>query len=175
MIRSTALLLLTLCPLVVPISAAEALKGRVQLGGSIVDSACNMQVGSDRQTIAFKPMALNGLLNSDTSSQQSLTLYISDCIASEKPNDTEASQRFKLTFEGQSHGKYFAIEGVAKGIALQIKDRQGKLVSPGMLLEHNTLSADSLMLNYTLTLIGIGHALEAGDYHATIKLNIQHF
>lgn len=174
MIRSTALLLV-LCPLVVPVNAADALKGRVQLGGSIVDSACTIRVGSDRQTIAFKPMALNGLLNGDTSSQQSLTLYISNCIASQKPYDTDASQRFNLTFEGPSHGKYFAIEGAAKGIALQIKDRQGKLVSPGMLLEHSTLSTDSLMLDYTLTLVGIGHALVAGDYHATLKLNIQHF
>ncbi|HHJ1299318.1 PAP fimbrial minor pilin protein precursor [compost metagenome] len=174
MIRSTVLLL-TLCPLIMPTSAADALEGHVQLGGSIVDSACNMRVGSDRQTIAFKPMTLNGLLNGDTSSQHSLTLYISDCIASEKPNDTDVSQRFKLTFEGQPNGKYFAIEGIAKGIALQIKDRQGKLVSPGMVLEHNELSTDSLMLNYSLTLVGVGHALEAGDYHATIKLNIQHF
>ncbi len=31
------------------------------------------------------------------------------------------------------------------------------------------------MLNYSLTLVGSGHALEAGSYHATIKLSIQHF
>jgi type 1 fimbria pilin len=175
MIRSTTLLLLVLLPLGPPVCAADALKGRVQMAGSIVDSACSIRVGSDRQTVAFKPMALNGLLNGDPSSQQFLTVYVTDCIASEKSNDTDTSQRFRLTFEGQAYGKYFAIEGVAKGIALQIKDHQGKLVSPGMLLEHSPISADQLLLNYSLTLVGSGRVLEAGDYHATLKLNIQHF
>lgn len=44
-----------------------------------------------------------------------------------------------------------------------------------MLLERSALSTDSLMLNYSLTLVGSGHALKVGNYHATIKLGIQHF
>ena len=67
------------------------------------------------------------------------------------------------------------MQGSAHGVALQIKDKEGKSVSPGMLLEHNFASSDLLMLSYSLTLVGTGHALEAGDYHATIKLSIQHF
>lgn len=175
MIRSTALLLLALGPLVVPVCAADALEGRVQMTGSIVDSACTIRVGNDSQTIAFKPLAVDGLLNGNTSSQQSLNIYISDCIVSAKQNNSDPAQRFNLTFEGPPDGKHFGIQGGAKGIALQIKDEQGQLISPGMLLEHSTLSTDSLMLNYSLTLVGSGHALEAGDYHATIKLSIQHF
>lgn len=40
MIRSTALLLVSLCSVGLPICAAGALKRRVQLAGSTVDSAC---------------------------------------------------------------------------------------------------------------------------------------
>jgi type 1 fimbria pilin len=164
-----------------PASATEplpggSLKGRVQITGSIVDSACSIRVGGDSQTIAFKPLTLNGLLSGDTTSQQSLTIYISDCITPDKNNNkTDPSQHFKLTFEGQPYGDNFGIQGGAKGLALQIKDNQGKLISPGMSLKHGALSIDSLMLNYSVTLVGSGHVLEAGDYHATIKLNIQHF
>ncbi|MDD2047812.1 fimbrial protein [Pseudomonas putida] len=181
MIRSTALLLpLLLCALGEPACAAErplttALKGRVQLAGSIVDSACTIRVGNDNQTVTFKPTALNGLVSGDSSAQQSLNIYISDCVGSNALSNSEPSQRFKLVFEGETEGQYFGIKGGAQGIALQIKDEHGKLISPGMLLEHSTLSSDSLMLNYSLTLVGNGHALEAGDYHATIKLSIQHF
>ncbi|MNJ17155.1 fimbrial protein [Pseudomonas sp. JV241A] len=181
MSRSTALLLpLALCTLSVPFCFAEpvvttALKGRVQMTGSIVDSACTIRVGNDSQTIAFKPTALNGLVNGDTSSKQPLNIYINDCIEYRTNDDTEPSQRFKLTFEGASEGKYFSIQGAAQGIALQIKDSQGQLISPGMLLQLNSASADMLTLNYSLSLVGSGHALEAGDYHATIKLSIQHF
>ena len=175
MIRSTALLLLAMSPLSLPACAADALKGRVQLAGSIVDSACTIRVGNDSQMIAFNPLALSGLVSGDISSQQPLTIYISNCITPEKHKNPAPSQRFKLTFEGQPDGKYFGIHGDAKGIVLQIKDQQGKLISPGMSLEQNTPSSDSLMLNYSLTLVGSGHALEAGEYHATIKLSIQHF
>ncbi|MGF6593718.1 fimbrial protein [Pseudomonas sp. 2835] len=183
MIHSTALGLISLIlfGLGEPAQATEplrgdAFKGRVQLAGSIVDTACTIRVGNESQTIAFKPMALNGLVSGNATSQQPLTIYISDCITSGKNhNKTDPSQRFKLTFEGQPYGKYFGIQGGAKGIALQIKDNQGRLISPGMSLEHSALSIDSLMLDYSVTIVGSGHALEAGDYHATIKLNIQHF
>lgn len=179
--RSTALLLpLTLCTLSGPVCFAEplvntALKGRVQISGSIVDSACTIRMGNDSQTIMFKPTALNGLVNGDTSSKQTLNIYINDCVTYRTDDNTEPSQRFKLTFEGESNGKYFSIQGAAQGIALQIKDQEGQLISPGMLLQHSSVSPDMLTLNYSLSLVGSGHALEAGDYHATIKLSIQHF
>jgi type 1 fimbria pilin len=182
MIRSTAVLLIPLALFGIgePTGAAEplpggALKGRVQLLGSIVDSACSIRVGNANQAIDFKPTALSGLVRGATSNQQTLNIYISDCIASNSSADGDPSQRFRLTFESEREGKYFSVQGAARGIALQIKDQQGTLISPGMLLEHNTASADTLMLNYSLTLVGSGHALEAGDYHATIKLSIQHF
>lgn len=182
MIRSTAALLMPLVAIVIvqPTCAAEplrsaALKGRVHVSGSIVDSACSIRVGNDSQTVAFKPTAFSGLVRGDSASQQSLNIYVSDCISSSSRSTSSPSQRFNLTFEGERDGKHFSVQGAAKGIALQIKDEHGKLISPGMLLEHGSLSTDVLMLNYSLTLVGSGHVLEAGDYHATIKLNIQHF
>ncbi|TLG91680.1 hypothetical protein FEM54_12070 [Pseudomonas edaphica] len=182
MIRSAVVLLmpLVLYILVQPVCAIEplansALEGRVQLAGSIVDSACTIRVGNDSQAVDFKPTVLNGLVHGNTSPQQPLNIYISDCVNSNSRSNTTPSQRFKLTFEGQGEGKHFTLQGAAKGVALQIKDEQGTLVSPGMLLEHGSLSADTLMLNYSLTLVGSGQALEAGNFHATIKLSIQHF
>lgn len=182
MIRATAVLLmpLALFALCEPASATEpvptsVLKGHVQLAGSIVDSACSIRVGNASQAIVFKPTALGGLVRGDTSHQQNLSIYISDCIASSSSDNGDSSQRFILTLESEREGKNFSIHGAAQGIALQIKDEQGKLVSPGMLLEHSTPSIDMLMLNYTLSLVGSGHALKAGDYHATIKLRVQHF
>lgn len=180
MTRSVALLVLLFLYAVDEYACADelwstTLKGRVQLAGSIVDSACSIRVGNDRQTIAFKPTALSGLINGDGSSQQPLKIYVSHCTTSDIQGSQPPSQRFKLAFEGETSGKYFGIQGGAQGIALQIKDEHGKLVSPGMLLDQSTPSADTQMLNYSLTLIGSGHALEAGDYHATIKLSIQHF
>jgi len=174
MIRSSAQVL-ALCMLGVPICAADVFKGRVQLTGSIVDSACTIRMGNDSQSIAFNPLALNSLVSGNTAAQQSLNIHISDCLTSTTPQDIAPSQRFRLSFDGQPDGKNFAIQGAAKGIALRIEDEHGKLISPGVSIEHHTGTADSLLLNYSLTLVGSGQALETGDYHATIKLSIQHF
>ncbi|MDH0731321.1 hypothetical protein N5F23_13020 [Pseudomonas sichuanensis] len=174
MTRSSTLVL-ALCTLGIPVCASDVFKGRVQLIGSIVDSACTIRMGNDIQAISFNPLALNNLINGNTSVQQPLNIYISDCITSATPQDIAPSQRFRLTFEGQPEGKNFAIQGAAKGIALRIEDEHGNLISPGVSIEHNTGTADSFLLNYSLTLVGSGHALETGDYHATIKLSIQHF
>ncbi|MEE1869157.1 MULTISPECIES: fimbrial protein [Pseudomonas] len=181
MIRSTALLLpLLLCVFIEPVGAMElpikaALKGRVQLTGSIADSACTIRVGNDNQTIVFNPAALNGLVSGDSSAQQPLNIYISDCIPPDALRGLRVSQRFKISFEGESEGKYFGTQGTAQGIAIQIKDELGKSVSPGMLLNHDMSATDILTLNYSLTLVGSGYALKPGDYTATIKLYIQHF
>ncbi|SFB39451.1 Pilin (type 1 fimbria component protein) [Pseudomonas simiae] len=174
MIRSSALVL-TFCTLGAPVFAADVLKGRVQLTGSIVDSACTIRMGNDNQTVAFNPLSLNSLTSGNSSARQSLNIYISDCVTSATPHDIAPLQHFKLTFEGPSDGKNFAIHGAAKGIALRMEDDHGKLISPGMSIEHSTDNADSLLLNYSLTLVGSGDSLETGDYHATIKLSIQHF
>lgn len=174
MIRSSALVL-TLFSLSIPVCAADLFKGRVQLTGSIVDKPCTIRMGNANQTVAFNPLALNNLVNGSSSAHQSLSIYISDCMTSKTSQDVAPSQRFRLIFEGQPEGKNFAIQGAAKGIALRIEDEHGKLISPGASIEHNTDTSDRLRLNYSLTLVGSGHALETGDYHATIKLSIQHF
>ncbi|MFQ6576448.1 fimbrial protein [Pseudomonas sp. UM16] len=150
-------------------------RGACNWSGALSTARAARRVGNANQAVAFKPTALGGLVRGATSDQQTLNIYISDCIASNSSADGDHSQRFRLTFESEREGKHFSVQGAARGIALQIKDEQGKLISPGMLLEHSTPSADMLMLNYSLTLVGSGHALEAGGYHATIKLSIQHF
>lgn len=153
----------------------NSLKTYVQLTGSINDSACNISLGADDQTIAFKPAELNGFVRGNPVSHKSLSIYISDCVGSSLRLSPTPLQRFNLSFEGEAEGRNFKVYGQAQGITLQIKDERGNFVSPGMLLEYGSLSGDRLMLSYSLSLIGSGYLLEAGDFHTTIKLSIQHF
>lgn len=85
------------------------------------------------------------------------------------------SQRFSMTFEGQSEGNDFSAQGNAQGVVLQIKDINGKVISLGLLLEQGAVSVSELKLNCLIALVGNGKALKAGSYHVTIKINIQHF
>lgn len=184
MIRSTVLLLLPLllclCLFGASVSAADpmagkALKARVQLSGSIVDTGCAMQVGNEGQTVTFQPAALHGLVRGDASFQQPLNIFLSGCGTLDARGKNPSSRALRLTFEGDNNGQYFSLQGVAKGVALQIKDVRGSLITPGMLLDDSARSVDTLALNYFLELVGTGSSLQAGNYRATIKLSIQHF
>ena len=180
MIRISALLLIPLFLFCKPVCAGDSVgsgqqKGRVQLAGSIVDAACAMRVGNEGQTVTLRPVALHGLVRGDTSFKQPLNIYLSDCVGSNRSSGARASRSLELTFEGENDGKYFGVQGVSQGVALQIKDARGKLITPGMQLEDSSDTADIMALNYFLELVGTGSTLQAGNYHATITLSIQHF
>lgn len=183
MIRSGVLLflplVLLLCLFGTPVGASEplagkALKGRVQMSGSIVDTGCAMRVGNEGQTVTFKPAALHGLVRGDASFQQPFNIFLSGCGTLNTHGDSRSSPDLKLTFVGENNGQYFRLQGIAQGIALQIKNAHGKLITPGMLLDDSTRTGDALTLRYFLELVGTGSSLQAGNYYATITLSIQH-
>lgn len=184
MSRSTVLLLLPLflCSSLLgpPVSAADspssqAQRGRVQMSGSIVETGCAMQVGNEGQTVTFQPAALHGLVRGDASFKQPLNILLSGCGTLNTRGNGSSSRALRLSFEGDGNGQYFGLQGAAEGVALQIKNASGKLITPGMLLDDSALSTDDMALNYFLELVGTGTSLRAGNYHATIKLSIQHF
>lgn len=167
MIRSSALLLIPLFLFGQTIYSAEPVdnrlqKGRVQLFGSIVDTGCAMRVGNEGQTVTFQPAALHGLVRGDASFQQPLNIYLSDCGNANNGSSARVSRTLELTFEGENSGRYFGVQGAAQGIALQIKDAHGKLITPGMLLEDSSRIADTLALNYFLELVGTGNTAAGG-------------
>lgn len=181
MLRSSVLLLSLLLLLFgKPVCAVEPLvgkqqKGRVQLTGSIVDTACAMRLGNEGQTVTFQPAALHSLVRGDASFRQPLNIYLSDCDTSNTRSSASTAPALKLTFEGENNGKYFGTQGTAQGVAIQIKDVHGKLITPGMSLEGNSRNTDTMTLKYFLEIVGTGSALQAGNYHAVIKLSVQHF
>jgi len=184
MIRSGVLLLLSLLLVLylfgVQACAADLLankqqEGRVQLVGSIVDTGCAMRMGNEGQTVTFQPASLDGLVRGEASFQRPLNIYLSDCGITYTGSNALSSRALKLTFEGEVDGNNFSLQGAVKGIALRIKDARGKLIAPGMLLDDSSGVADTMVLNYVLELVGTGSALQAGNYHATIKLSIQHY
>ena len=184
MIRSGVLLLLSLLLVLLlfgePVCAAEPLtnqqqKGRVQLTGSIVDTACAMHMGNEGQTVTLQPASLDGLVRGAVTFRRALNIYLSDCGITNTGSSVITSRALKLTFEGEAEGKYFGLQGAAQGVAIQIKDAHGKRIAPGMSLDDSSGAVDTIELNYFLELVGTGTVLQAGDYHATIKLSVQHF
>nr|BFD44450.1 hypothetical protein FFPRI1PSEUD_59490 [Pseudomonas sp. FFPRI_1] len=157
------------------VEGEEWLKGRMHMSGSIFDAACAIRIDNQYQAIRMMPTPIHGLVNGEASTQQPLTISIINCGSSNARVNDSVFKSFALVFEGDGNGQYFITQGTAKGIAIQIKDQFGNLVIPGVPLKGNEVIARNRALNYSLTLAGSGSALNAGDYHATIRLRIHHF
>ncbi|MNJ55569.1 type 1 fimbrial protein [Pseudomonas sp. B21-012] len=181
MFRATVRMLipLHLCLLATNACAVEPplgqlLKGRVHLAGSIVDAACAIRVGNENQTVTLHPETISNVVSGEVAIRQPLDIYITRCMTSSAEFAGRGLNAFKVTFEGDNQTQ-FTVHGSAKGIGIQIMDDHGTVISPGVALDGNSMPSGSMALRFFIALVGTGHLLEAGDFHATIKLRIQHF
>ncbi|MGG7597586.1 fimbrial protein [Pseudomonas sp. WC1] len=149
-------------------------KGRVQLTGSIVVGGCSIRVGSDNQTVSLPATALQGLLRGDGISQQPLRIEISGCFAMSAQDQADPRQLMRVVFDGEGSEGYFSTQGDARGVALQIRDSNGKPIVPGTVLQGSHVAVDRLTLDYVLALVGDGATLASGEFRATVRLVIQH-
>ncbi|MFJ2455908.1 fimbrial protein [Pseudomonas protegens] len=150
-------------------------KGQLQMVGEIFDAACAIQVESQYQTISMVPTPIRGLVSGDASTLQALDIQIVNCGPTNTLSRQSLFNSFSVVFEGEGNDRYFATQGTAKGIAIQIKDINGNPVIPGVPVKGSEVAVTNMALNYSLTLIGSGTSLSAGDYHATIRFGINHF
>lgn len=157
-----------------PVPGSSDIRGLVHMTGRIVDTPCALHADNQYQAFTLQPTAIGGLLQGDTNIKQPLKMYINGCTT-ETNNTNSRAAGFILTLEGEGAEREFAVLGSAKGIALIIKDDQGNPVSPGVPLQDTNVASGNMTLNYSISLTSTGNAIEAGDYHATIKLRINHY
>ncbi|CAB3640027.1 fimbrial protein [Achromobacter pestifer] len=155
---------------------AQALEGKVNMSGAIVNGACSIQVETKDQTISMVPAPISGLVSGEATIQQPFTLQLVNCSpGSNSTSVTTGSNAFTLIFEGAGDSQMFLARGSAKGIAIRIKDSRGNPVMPGVPMHELLPSSGDLALNYALRLTGTGAALQAGDYQITIRLRMNYF
>ena len=171
-----SLLCLVIAGSALPVQAQPPLqKGQLQMVGEIFDAACAIQVESQYQTISMAPTPMHGLVSGDASTQQALDIQIVNCGPTSTLSRQSLFNSFSVVFEGEGNDGHFTTQGTAQGIAIHIKDVNGNSVIPGVPVKGSEVAATDMALNYSLTLIGSGTSLSAGDYHATIRLGINHF
>ncbi len=171
-----SLLCLVIAGGALPVQAQPPLqKGQLQMVGEIFDAACAIQVESQYQAISMAPTPVHGLVSGDAATRQALDIQIVNCGSSNTLSRQSLFNSFTVVFEGDGNDGYFATQGTAQGIAIHIKDVNGNSVIPGVPVKGSEVAATDMALNYSLTLIGSGTSLSAGDYHATIRLGINHF
>ncbi|MDT3254055.1 fimbrial protein [Serratia sp. root2] len=147
--------------------------GRVNMQGSIIDTACAIAVDSREQSIDMGVIPVADIIRDGQGRSKSFSIDLVNCVL-ERPGKADWKQ-FQVTFDGDTEGDLFGVHGGVSGVGLQISDDVGNIASPGKALPFVDIIPGSMQLNYSLKLVANNHALKPGDYFSSIRFKLDYF
>ncbi|AKJ43963.1 fimbrial protein [Pragia fontium] len=178
MFRKTAshalFLLLNVCIACQAYASQPQTWGRVNMTGSIIETACAIDVASRDQTVEIGTLPLSHIARDGQGSTLAFSIKLVNCILAKNYNSLPDWHRFQLTFEGDEDSGSFSMKGDAQGIALQIVDGSGNVVKPGTQLPVVEIVPDEMRLNYFLRLVSNNQLLRVGEYSSTVKFKMDY-
>ncbi len=147
--------------------------GRVNMQGSIIDTACAIAVDSREQSVNMGVIPVADIIRDGQGHSKPFSIDLMNCVLY-RPGK-EDWKHFKITFDGDPEGDLFGVRGRASGVGLQISDSLGNIASPGKALPFVDIIPGSMQLNYSLKLVANNHALKSGDYFSSIRFKLDYF
>jgi len=149
--------------------------GRVSMQGAIIDTACAIAAGSRAQIIDMETVPVSDIIRNGQGIVHQLTIELINCILARPDSTLPDWKHFQVTFDGESDGELFGIQGEAKGIALQIADENGNLAVPGTPLPLRDISLGTMRMNYVIRLVSNNQPLLAGAYSSAIRFKLDYY
>ncbi|WP_419236861.1 fimbrial protein [Serratia fonticola] len=149
-------------------------EGTLKMQGSIVETACAIDLGSRDQTIDMGSLSISQLLRDGQSAARPFTIRLVNC-ALEKQNDHRPDwQYFRITFDGPHERGLFNVSGQATGIGLEIRNQNNELSVPGSAMLPQQLTPGSRDLIYQLRLVANQQPLAAGQYNSQLAFKLDY-
>lgn len=156
--------------------AAQGARGRVNMQGSIIDTACAIDMGSLYQSIEMPPLPIAQLLRDGEGPKVPFSIHLVNCTLQHYNPGLPDWYAFQVTFDGSAtHSGLFGVQGQARGVGLQIVDEFGEVAEPGNPMNMRTLVPGSTDMKYTLRLAGNHEHLRAGNYSSIIRFKLDYF
>ncbi|ANS41621.1 MULTISPECIES: fimbrial protein [Serratia] len=156
-------------------SATPAGWGRVNMQGSIIETACAIDTQSRDQTIDMDTAPVSQIARDGQGVSRPFSIRLVNCVLGRIDPRLPDWQRFQITFDGRADTGGFGVEGDAKGIALQISDTFGNIANPGKPLPSGEISPGDKILNYSIRLVGNDQQLKAGEYNSTLRFKMEYY
>lgn len=148
--------------------------GRVNMQGSIIDTACAIDVRDYEQSITLPAITTGDIIHDGSSGVGRFSIHLVNCSLAEGEKNGGDKSWFSVTFDGERNANLFGVSG-ADGLGIQIKDSEGNVAQPGIPLPQGRLVTEGQTLNYTLHLISNHHEFKAGDYRAAIRFKVDYY
>ncbi|MEX6285729.1 fimbrial protein [Providencia hangzhouensis] len=164
---------LSICTLI-DISPANAL-GSVKMSGSIIETACAIDVGSRDQTINMGSLSLSDIRRDGQGPAHPFVIKLVNCVLERQNPNKPNWQYFRVTFDGAHQRGLFSVNGQANGVGLQIKrNDDGAIIVPGQALSAQTLTQGSHDLAYELRLVANHAPLVSGQYYSQLRFKLDY-
>lgn len=165
--------------LIAPLSNAFASHdfghGRVNMRGSILETACAIAMDSRSQQVEMGNIPLGEIVRNQRSFAIPFKIKLINCVLERLNPNKPDWQYFTITFLGAKAGKNFTTSGTARGLALQIQDQNMNILQPGVASKPGDLAQGDLILNYFISLVSNGESLHPGEFRAAIKYKIDYY
>lgn len=156
------------------ISPANAL-GSVKMRGSIIETACAIDVGSRDQTINMGSLSLSDIRRDGQGPLHPFVIKLVNCVSERQYSNKPNWQYFSVTFDGAHQRGLFSLNGQAKGVGLRIqRNDDGAIIVPGQALSAQTLMQGSSDLAYELRLVANNNPLVSGQYYSQLRFKLDY-
>jgi fimbrial protein len=150
------------------------LTGRVNMEGTILSSACDIDTGDGYQTVEMGSETRGHMARVSEGEPHPFSIALTNCSLAEADNPLPW-QFIRITFDGDKSDGLFKVSGVASGVALELTDSNGKIIRPGETVPYQKLTADEIRLDYQIKLKTTMRELMVGDYQAILRYRVEYF
>ncbi|CAI1010505.1 PAP fimbrial minor pilin protein precursor [Serratia fonticola] len=150
-------------------------RGRVIMEGSIIATACAIEMNSRDQVIEMITIPLAKIAREGRGIAKPFAIRLINCTLQRVGTDLPDWQTFRVTFDGTPDGPLLGVEGDARGVGLQIKDQRGNIALPGVPLPTAELNPGDRLLHYTMNLVPNHQLLRAGEYRSTVRFKMDYY
>ncbi|MFJ1228829.1 fimbrial protein [Yersinia proxima] len=153
-----------------PIFAIQQEKGRVSMNGVIINPACAIYSDTLDQTVDLGIIPIERITELPSGEGYPFSITLMNCILQSNNNSTTQYSTFSLAFDGptENGNNLFALSGDAKGVSFELRDEQGKKITPGLGISHHGVLDEKKTLNYSLHLIRNSTLPQSGRFHAAV-------
>lgn len=150
------------------------LTGRVSMNGTIISSACDIDTGDGYQAIAMPTATRAHIKRSGEGFSQEFSILLKNCSL-DSENDATAGQTVNIIFDGDEDAGMFRVNGHARGVALELLDRNGTVIRPGKAMPLQQTYMIDNRLEYRFKIKNNMRDIVVGDYNAIIRYRIEYF
>jgi type 1 fimbria pilin len=170
----SALCLLMLSPLQNS-QAATSGWGRVNMQGAVIETACAIDTNSRDQTIDMSVLPLSQIMRDGQGLTRPFSIKLINCVLDRMDESLPQWRRFQVTFDGRVDNGLFGVDGTARGVALQLADNDGNIVTPGIPSPYLDITEGERELKYSLRLVSNQQILRSGEYTSTIRFKMDYY